>query len=35
MGNFCAATGFTPKEFWELTGEEYQYILEGVNKQNG
>jgi hypothetical protein len=35
MGDFCAATGFTPTEFWELTNEEVVWITKGVRKKNG
>jgi hypothetical protein len=35
MGRFCAATGYTPTEFWEMTNEEVQYITKELNKKNG
>jgi hypothetical protein len=35
MGAFCAATGYTPTEFWEITHEEFNYIAEELRKQNG
>jgi hypothetical protein len=35
MGDFCAQTGFTPKQFWELTQEEYEWIVRGLKKKNG
>jgi len=35
MGDFCAATGYTPTEFWEMTQDEVEYIGRGLKKQNG
>jgi hypothetical protein len=35
MGEFCAATGYTPGEFWEMTNEEVEAISRGLRKQNG
>jgi hypothetical protein len=35
MGNFCAATGIPPREFWEMKHEEVEYIVRGLNKRNG
>jgi hypothetical protein len=35
MGEFCAATGYTPNEFWEMTSEEVEAIARGLKKQNG
>jgi hypothetical protein len=34
MAEFCVATGFTPKVFWELTLEEYGAIVTAVNRRN-
>lgn len=33
MAKFCAATGYTPSEFWELTYEEYVAITEEINRR--
>jgi len=37
MGEFCAETGFTPQQFWDMTLEEYTAIVTAVNrrKKNG
>jgi hypothetical protein len=35
MGEFCAATGYTPQEFWEMSHEEIEYISRGLRKKNG
>jgi len=35
MGDFCAVTGYTPTQFWELTHEEVIAIAKGVKNKNG
>jgi hypothetical protein len=34
MGDFCAVTGYTPTEFWEMEQREVAAIAEGVKKKN-
>jgi hypothetical protein len=33
MAQFCVATGLSPKEFWELTFEEYSAMIEELNRR--
>jgi len=33
MGDFCVATGFTPKQFWDMTLEEYGAIVNALNRR--
>jgi hypothetical protein len=35
MAKFCARTGYTPQEFWEMENDEVQYITRELNKKNG
>lgn len=35
MGAFCARTGYTPTEFWEMHHQEVEYIMRELNKQHG
>jgi len=35
MGDFCAATGYTPQQFWEMERIEVEYISRGLRKKNG
>jgi len=34
MGEFCAETGFTPDQFWDMTLEEYGAIVTALNRRN-
>jgi len=33
MAKFCLETGISPREFWELTFEEYNAITEEFNRR--
>jgi hypothetical protein len=33
MAKFCLATGISPREFWELTFEEYNAMVEELNRR--
>jgi hypothetical protein len=35
MGGFCAATGYTPQQFWEITNEEFSAISRALRRNNG
>jgi hypothetical protein len=34
MGEFCAQTGYTPEQFWDITLEEYGAIVTALNRRN-
>jgi hypothetical protein len=34
MGVFCAETGYTPEQFWDMTLEEYGAIVTALNRRN-
>jgi hypothetical protein len=34
MAKFCVQTGYTPEQFWELTYEEYNAMVEELNRRN-
>jgi len=34
MARFCLATGFTPKEYWELTVEEYVAFIDALDERS-
>jgi len=34
MGEFCAQTGYTPEQFWDMTLEEYGAIVTALNRRN-
>jgi hypothetical protein len=33
MAKFCVATGLAPKDFWQLTFEEYGAMIEELNRR--
>lgn len=34
MGDFCVATGYTPAQYWDMTGEECNAILRAFERKN-
>jgi len=34
MAGFCVATGYTPKEFWEMEKEEVDAISVALRRKN-
>jgi hypothetical protein len=33
MAAFCVATGYTPEQFWELRFDEYQAMVQEINRR--